>query len=98
MIIISFRQQAKTITEFFICQMDILRGSYGQRSGVLIYKSVFDFNVTIAQPGEDDFMGRTTFTMSNFVSVRFAQAKNFSHFFSSPKDDFHGTNLVSSIS
>ena len=67
-------------------------------SGVLIYKSVFDFNVTIVQPGEDDFMGRTTFAMSNFVSVRFAQAKNYSHFFSSPKDDFHGTNLVSSIS
>ena len=67
-------------------------------SGVLIYKSVFDFNVTIAQPGDDDFMGRTAFAMSNFVSVRFAHAKNCSHSFSSPKDDFLQTNWVSSIS
>ena len=67
-------------------------------SGVLIYKSIFDFNVTIVQPGDDHFMGRTAFAMSNFVTVRFAQAKNCSHFFSSPKGDFRGNNLVSNNS
>ena len=46
------------------------------RSGVLIYKSVSDFNVTIGQPGDDNFMGRTAFVKSNFVTVRFAQTKN----------------------
>ena len=69
-----------------------------QQSGVLIYKSVTDLNVTIVQPGDDDFMGRTAFAMSNIASVRFAHAKNHSHFFSTPKDDFRGNNLVSSIS
>ena len=68
------------------------------RSGVLIYKSVSDFYVTIVQPGDDDFMGRTTFAKSNFVTVRFAHAKNCFHLFSSPKDDFHKTNSVSNIS
>ena len=67
-------------------------------SGVLIYKSVFDFNVTIVQPGDDDFMGRTPFAMSKFVSVRFAHAKNYSHLFSFPKHDFRQTDLVSIIS
>ena len=46
------------------------------RSGVLIYKSVSDFNVTVVQPGDDDFMGRTAFVKSNFVSIRFAHTKN----------------------
>ena len=55
-------------------------------SGVVIYKSVFDFIVTIVQPGDDDFMGRNAFAMSNIVSVRFAHAKNCSHLFPSPRD------------
>ena len=50
-------------------------------SGVLIYKSVSDFIVTIGQPGDDDFMGRTPFAMSKFVSVRFAHAKTIFTYF-----------------
>ena len=67
-------------------------------SGVLIYKSVSDFNVTIVQPGGDIFIGRTAFVKSNFATVRFAHTKNWSHLFSSPKHDFRQTNLVSNIS
>ena len=66
-------------------------------SGVLIYKSIFDFNVTIVQPRDDDFMGRTAFAMSNFVTVHFAHAKNYFNFFS-PKNNFRRINLVSNIS
>ena len=51
----------------------IIRSSH---SGVLIYKSVSDFNVTIGQPGDDNFMGRTAFVESNFVTVRFAHTEN----------------------
>ena len=51
-------------------------GSNVVHSGVLIYKSISDFNVTIVQPGDDNFMGRTAFVKSNFVSVRFAHTKN----------------------
>ena len=69
-----------------------------RHSGVLIYKSVFDFNVTIVQPGDDNFMGRTAFAMSNIVSVRFAHTKNCFHFFPSPKDNFRRTNSVSNDS
>ena len=38
-------------------------------SGVLIYKSVTDRLVTRGQPGETNFMGRTTFICSNFVHL-----------------------------
>ena len=35
-------------------------------SGVLMYKSVSDRLVTRGQPGETNFVGRTTFPCSNF--------------------------------
>ena len=44
---------------------------------VFVYKSVFDLNVTIIQPRDMNFMGRTTFTWSNFSIVCFARFKNF---------------------
>ena len=44
--------------------------------GVLIYKSVSDLNVTMVQPRDMNFRGRTTFTWSNFFVVRFARVKN----------------------
>ena len=44
--------------------------------GVLIYKSVSDLNVTIVQPRDINFRGRTTLTWSNFFIVRFARVKN----------------------
>ena len=45
--------------------------------GVLIYKSVSDLNVTIVQPRDMNFRGRTTYTGSNFFIVYFACVKNF---------------------
>ena len=45
--------------------------------GVLIYKSVSDLNVTIVQPRDMNFRGRTTFIKSNFFIVRFTRVKNF---------------------
>ena len=45
--------------------------------GVLIYKSVSDLNVTIGQPRDLNFLGRTTFTGSNFFVVCIAHVKNF---------------------
>ena len=36
------------------------------QSGVLIYKSFSDRLVTVVQPGDTNFMGRTAFTRSNF--------------------------------
>ena len=44
--------------------------------GVLIYKSVSDLNVTIVQPRNMNFMGKTAFIWSNFFIVRFAHIKN----------------------
>ena len=46
--------------------------------GVLIYKSVSDPNVTIFQPRDMNFRGKTSFIKSNFFIVRFACLKNFS--------------------
>ena len=46
--------------------------------GVLIYKSFSDLNVTIVQPRNINFRGRTSFIRSNFFIVRFARLKNFS--------------------
>ena len=44
--------------------------------GVLIYKSVSDLLVTMEQPRDKNFMGRTTFIWSNFFIIRFAHIKN----------------------
>ena len=45
--------------------------------GVLIYKRVSDLIVTIVQPRDMNFKGRTTFTGSNFFIVHFPRVKNF---------------------
>ena len=48
-----------------------------ERWGVLIYKSVADLIVTIVQPREMNFKGRTTFIWSIFFIIHFARVKNF---------------------
>ena len=48
-----------------------------ERWGVLIYKSVSDLNITITQSRDINFMGKTTFTGSNFCIVFFARIENF---------------------
>ena len=45
--------------------------------GVFIYKSVSDLNITILQPKDMNFMGRNTFTGSNFFHIRFVHTKNY---------------------
>ena len=45
--------------------------------GVLIYKSVSGLNVTIVQPRDMNFSGRTTFIGSNFFINHFACVKIF---------------------
>ena len=52
--------------------------SSSMRWGVLICKSVSVPNVTIVQPRDINFRGRTTFIGSNFFIVCFARIKNFS--------------------
>ena len=72
----TLRTQIKDLQERLLVMEQKLSEAAICHLGVLIYKSVSDFNVTIGQPGEDNFMGRTAFVKSNFVTVRFAHTKN----------------------
>ena len=60
----------------YCCQ----RCYYCQRCywGVLIYKSVSDLIVTIVQPRDMNFMGKTNLTGSNFFFYSFCTCQNFS--------------------
>ena len=50
-------------------------------SGVLIYKSFSDRLVTVVQPGDTNFMGRTAFTRSNFDHLPLFYPQKHFHFF-----------------
>ena len=60
-----------------MCDDEEVASDDPSRWGVLIYKSVSDPNVTIVQPKDMNFSGRTSLIGSNFFIVHFARIKNF---------------------
>ena len=62
-------------------------------SGVLIYKSFSDRLVTVVQPGDTNFMGRTAFTRSNFDHLPLFYPQKHFHFFPSILQEGRGNRI-----